>query len=1061
MKYLLTLFLILSVIFGCSSSEYVEISDENLAAAIREALELRPDSKIPKLKLAELTELTAPEKDIKDISGLENAVSLTNVELYSNQISDITPLAGLKKLMHISMGGNQISDISALGNMSQLTNLYLHTNEISDISSLTQLPGLKELSIARNKVHDISPLSEMTQLTGLYLGNNNIIDVTPLSKLTQLIHLSLTSNKISDITPLSDMKELRLLWIENNQIEDISPLSEMTQLSELYLVNSNITDVTPLSKFTQLTNLSLTSNKISDITPLSDMKELRSLWIENNQIEDISALEGMTWMNILTMGNNRITDVSPLAGIKDLRHLNLSGNQIQDITPLAELAILMSLKLDNNNIRDISVVKNFQNLDRLDIKNNPIDDFSSIGRLMKKRSRLVIDIDIPPVETTDNTRAALFPEAIRRLGRGGINTMRFSPDGSQLAVGTSIGVWVYDLGTGNENIMRMPYPKQVNALAFSPDGKILASSGFGNNIIQFWNPKTGMEISSLRPSKDQHDSFSSKRHNYASNVGLEFSKDGTTLLGVSSHIAVSIAHWDVKTSDELTDHRRLDQSTTEAIHRDTSTLAIGRDDGKISLWNSDTGKKLGVLSGHSKFFLKQFLSNLFRKNNRHKYQGIQALAFSTNGNTLASSGVDNLVKLWDVKSRKKLRTLIGHTEWVTALAFSMEDRTVASGDVYGNIKLWDVSAGSERVSFNGHRSNVSVLAFSPNRQTFASASDDGTIKLWDANTGKSLSTIATEHTKWVKSIAFSKDDTTLSSVMLNGTVQKLNAKTGQEVSVSIPNNLHLTKATALSSQATLFAAQNADGKIVFNRTNQMSLRFSRVGNTIRLLDLESGESLPTLTLGERNLNINMAFSPTTETLACVDQWQDVRLYDIRTGKELVKLDVQIHSGTDAKLVFSPDGKMLAINGTSFRPTHVWDVEKREKLATLPKGDDVLAFSPDSTMLATKGDVIAIWEITPSGEVLPINEFEANGEDDHLLFSPEGHILLTIDREGTLLLWDIEMGSELLSLLLGHTRDITTLVFSHDGMTLASGSKDGTVLLWDWNKIIAKVKPDDK
>lgn len=437
------------------------------------------------------------------------------------------------------------------------------------------------------------------------------------------------------------------------------------------------------------------------------------------------------------------------------------------------------------------------------------------------------------------------------------------------------------------------------------------------------------------------------------------------------------------------------------------------------------------------------MANLFKKYDKHKFQGIQALAFSTNGNTLATSGVDNLVKLWDVKSHKKLRTLIGHTGWVTALSFSIDDSTVASGDVYGNIKLWYANSGSEQVSFNGHRNNVSVLAFSPDRQTLASASDDGTIELWDAKTGHSISTLTTEHAKWVKSIAFSKDDTTLSSLMFNGTVQNWNAKIGQVVSVRIPENLNLTQSTALSSQATLFAAQNADG------------------NTITLVDLETGESLPSLTLEERNLNIDMAFSPTTEILACVDQWQDVRLYDARSGKELFKLDVQIHSGTDTKLVFSPDGTMLAINGRHFRPTHVWNVEKREKLATLPEGDDVLAFSPDSTMLATKGDVIAIWEITPSGEVLPINEFKAKGEDDHLLFSPEGHILLTIDRDRSLLLWDIEMGSELLSLSLGHTDNITSLVFSHDGMTLASGSKDGTVLLWDWKKILAKIKPDDR
>ena len=350
---------------------------------------------------------------------------------------------------------------------------------------------------------------------------------------------------------------------------------------------------------------------------------------------------------------------------------------------------------------------------------------------------------------------------------------------------------------------------------------------------------------------------------------------------------------------------------------------------------------------------------------------------------------------------------------------------------------------------------VIELVFSPDRQILASASGDSTIKLWDAITGQSISTLATEHTKRTKSIAFSKDDKTLSSVMFNGTVQKWDVKTGQEMSVSVPENLNLTKATALSPQATLFAAQNTELRETGNS------RFYRGGDTITLLDLETGESLPSLTLEERSLNVGMAFSPTTEILACVDQWQDVRLYDVRTGKELFKLDVQIHSGTDTKVVFSPDGTMLAINGRFSRPTHVWNVQKREKLATLPEGDDVLAFSRDSTMLATKSDVFAIWEITPSGEVLPINEFKAKGEDDHLLFSPEGHILLTIDRDKSLLLWDIEMGSELLALSLGHTDNITSLVFSHDGMTLASGSKDGTVLLWDWKKILAKIKPDDR
>ena len=231
-------------------------------------------------------------------------------------------------------------------------------------------------------------------------------------------------------------------------------------------------------------------------------------------------------------------------------------------------------------------------------------------------------------------------------------------------------------------------------------------------------------------------------------MGLAFSGDGTTILGVSFLTSVSSARWDVNTGAELEKHYYLDHAIDAAIHVNTSTLALGRADGKISLWNSESGKKRGVLKGHSKFYLNEFLSNLFRKHNKHKFQGIQALAFSTDGKTLATSGTDNLIKLWDVKSRKKQRTLIGHTAVVTNLSFSINDSTVASGDTDGNIKLWDVSSGSEQMSFNGHRSGVFELAFSPDRQILASAGGDGTVKLWDAITGQTyLLPLQTEHTQ--------------------------------------------------------------------------------------------------------------------------------------------------------------------------------------------------------------------------------------------------------------------------------------------------------------------------
>ena len=85
----------------------------------------------------------------------------------------------------------------------------------------------------------------------------------------------------------------------------------------------------------------------------------------------------------------------------------------------------------------------------------------------------------------DNTKVGLPEGAIARLGKGGINLMQFSPDGTRLAVGTDAGVWLYDVPSGKETALSTEHPGQVNALAFSKDEKMLASGGFNNGISRF------------------------------------------------------------------------------------------------------------------------------------------------------------------------------------------------------------------------------------------------------------------------------------------------------------------------------------------------------------------------------------------------------------------------------------------------------------------------------------------------------------------------------------------------------------------------------------------------
>ena len=123
--------------------EGVYFADPNLRAAIREAIGI-PEDPICASDLAGLTSLSASEKNIADLTGLEHCTSLTYLYLSDNRISDISPLANLTSLISLSLSRNRISDISPLANLTSLTYLSLSTNQISDISPLVHNEGLSE-----------------------------------------------------------------------------------------------------------------------------------------------------------------------------------------------------------------------------------------------------------------------------------------------------------------------------------------------------------------------------------------------------------------------------------------------------------------------------------------------------------------------------------------------------------------------------------------------------------------------------------------------------------------------------------------------------------------------------------------------------------------------------------------------------------------------------------------------------------------------------------------------------------------------------------------------------
>ena len=326
--YTLTLCVTLFFVFPLTvKAQSVNIPDDNLRAAIEEALGKTSGATITANEMATLRELSAVSMDIRNLAGLEAAVNLEILRLTNNSISNISPLSELMRLRHIELEENKITDLSPLEGLIGVEHLRLGNNLIVDLSPLEGLINLRSITLHQNAISDLSPLAGLVKLERIGMSHNPVADLTPLSGLTNLHNYHSWGTPVLNLSAIAKLPKLREISVCGGEISDISALADAKGLKELYLPGNEVSDLSPLKGLTNLTRLSFENNEVSDLSPLEGLSSLTWVDLRANEISDVSplaALEQLRWIDLSQ--NTAITDVSALAGLPNLTWMGLAEN---------------------------------------------------------------------------------------------------------------------------------------------------------------------------------------------------------------------------------------------------------------------------------------------------------------------------------------------------------------------------------------------------------------------------------------------------------------------------------------------------------------------------------------------------------------------------------------------------------------------------------------------------------------------------------------------------------------------------------------------------------------
>lgn len=573
------------------------------------------------------------------------------------------------------------------------------------------------------------------------------------------------------------------------------------------------------------------------------------------------------------------------------------------------------------------------------------------------------------------------------------DTMLFSPDGTLLAMTTPDGVLLWDVGGQEISDFRSFWSIYRSSLLFSPDGTHLAARYRSSNLRVTYDPAIVWDLES-RDYDYRH--FSGTDHvNHA-----VFSPSGSMFAYAAGEV-VTVRDLDNGLPPiEFTDHTA--QVLHVAFSADETTIAAITIEGTIRVWNIETGQQQIVLESYSDWRTdRPFLWG------DRSITWVASVAFSPDGETLASASMDGSVRVWNVETGQQRAVLEGYgadimrrtglpeeySEDIPSVDFSPDGNTIATGSFDHTIRLWDTNSMQQTAHLYGHTYYVWQVRFSPDGTLLASGSSDDTARLWDIASGQQRFQFTLEPAIFdfteVVDIDFSPTGSLLAVSFgagdrLDGSILLVDVETGQRhPRFEVPSG--------------------ARSLVDFSPDGSRLAAITVFGRIIRVWDTESGRVQTEFSL-DRGWFETVLFSHDWRFFVFTREDYTVWLWDLEDDEPRYLVDGSVRGG---RMILSPDSRILATERIS--RINLWNVESGEQRSSLEVSQSILismAFSPDSTLFASsqRDDyAVRLWDVDTGQQLALLESHPA-----FVRFSPDGTLILTAGQ-GVIRFWGIPEG----------------------------------------------------